>query len=399
MPLTRANVITYHHYVASVHRHPNSPYFSAFFYLPDGRRTSRSTGSSNRREAQRIADKFEDAAKEAKVGRLTETRARKAIADIFALANRQDLPSFSIRDYFERWLKVKDLEAGERTAERYRSAIKQFIQVLGAKALRDLLHLNASEITAARDAISEKLSPNTANFTLKVVRAALGAAVKENILDFNEAKRVELLARKGKQKNRRQPFTQDQIELLMKIADSEWRGMIIVGLYTGLRLGDVAVLDWRNIDLEQGILSLQDEKTGRNLVQPLAPSLVDFLVKLSPSQREGPVFARTNRIRQRHKHGGALSNQFYDLLVRAGLAEKRDHKANCKGRDSARKFNPLSFHSLRHTATSWLKNAGVSDAIARDIIGHESEAVSANYTHIDLDTKRKAIGLLPSVNC
>ena len=32
-----------------------------------------------------------------------------------------------------------------------------------------------------------------------------------------------------------------------------------------------------------------------------------------------------------------------------------------------------------------------------DIIGHESEAISAHYTHIDEETKRKAIALLPAI--
>jgi len=32
-----------------------------------------------------------------------------------------------------------------------------------------------------------------------------------------------------------------------------------------------------------------------------------------------------------------------------------------------------------------------------DIIGHESEAISAHYTHIDGETKRKAVALLPAI--
>lgn len=44
-----------------------------------------------------------------------------------------------------------------------------------------------------------------------------------------------------------------------------------------------------------------------------------------------------------------------------------------------------------------LKNAGVSDSFARDIIGHESAAVSANYTHIDAAKKRAALGKMPDV--
>jgi integrase len=60
-------------------------------------------------------------------------------------------------------------------------------------------------------------------------------------------------------------------------------------------------------------------------------------------------------------------------------------------------MSEISFHALRHTATSLLKNAGVSDVIARDIIGHESEAVSRTYTHIESETKRAALDKLPDV--
>ena len=70
--------------MASLRRVPRSPYWIACFTLPDGTRTNRSTGTADKRQAQRIANDFEDAADEAKAGRLTEARARKTIADIFA---------------------------------------------------------------------------------------------------------------------------------------------------------------------------------------------------------------------------------------------------------------------------------------------------------------------------
>jgi hypothetical protein len=44
-----------------------------------------------------------------------------------------------------------------------------------------------------------------------------------------------------------------------------------------------------------------------------------------------------------------------------------------------------------------LKNAGVSDVVARDIIGHESQAISRSYTVIDMDTKRKAVNSMPDL--
>ena len=75
------------------------------------------------------------------------------------------------------------------------------------------------------------------------------------------------------------------------------------------------------------------------------------------------------------------------------MAPPRSHNASRNGRDGKRKGNALSFHCLRHTATSLLKNAGVSEAVAMDIIGHDSRAISANYTHIEVAAKRKAVTL------
>jgi integrase len=71
-----------------------------------------------------------------------------------------------------------------------------------------------------------------------------------------------------------------------------------------------------------------------------------------------------------------LSNQFREVMASAGLVQSRgDHnkKEGKAGRGARRQMSDVSFHSLRHTATSLLKNAGVSDVVARDITGHESE--------------------------
>jgi integrase len=82
-------------------------------------------------------------------------------------------------------------------------------------------------------------------------------------------------------------------------------------------------------------------------------------------------------------------------MADVGLVESRNHRANGNGRSSARAFNEIGFHALRHTATSLMKNAGISPAVVQDIIGHDSPAVSAQYTHIDGATKRKALDAMP----
>ena len=54
-------------------------------------------------------------------------------------------------------------------------------------------------------------------------------------------------------------------------------------------------------------------------------------------------------------------------------------------------------YGLRHTATSMLKNAGVPEAVAMDIIGHDSEVISRHYTHIESNAKRAALRKLPDL--
>lgn len=100
----------------------------------------------------------------------------------------------------------------------------------------------------------------------------------------------------------------------------------------------------------------------------------------------------------KNEHTAALSNAFYEILVQAGLADARTHQRTGSGRSARRKLSELSFHSLRHSATSLMKNAGISAPIVQDIVGHESEAISANYTHIDEQTKRLALDSLPDIS-
>lgn len=89
-----------------------------------------------------------------------------------------------------------------------------------------------------------------------------------------------------------------------------------------------------------------------------------------------------------------------DLTERASrgtLATERNHQRTDEGRSVRRQQNEISFHCLRHTATSLMKNAGVSLGIVQEFIGHDSPAISANYTHIEMDAMRRAGDCLPDI--
>jgi len=351
-----------------------------------------------KRLAEKIAQQYEDSSREARAGRLTELQARRVIGDIYSIANKDSLQSSTIKDFCEAWLKRKELEANERTHERYVTAISHFLKYPGSKVTRDISHLTAKEITGFRDHMVKALSANSANYSVKVLRAMLNQARRDGLVETNEASRITLIP--NVKKFERRPFTLAEIKKVLAAAEDEWKGMILTGLYTGLRLGDIAFLTWSNIDLHQKELVVKTQKTGRRQIIPLAGPLLQYFESLpSSDDPNSPIFPKAQNLKTRNPHGGPLSNQFYEILVSAGLMPSRNYKnqKEAKGRDSKRQLNEISFHSLRHTATSLLKNAGVSDVIARDIIGHDSAAVSANYTHIDQSTKRDALNKLPDV--
>lgn len=91
-----------------------------------------------------------------------------------------------------------------------------------------------------------------------------------------------------------------------------------------------------------------------------------------------------------------LSRQFGELLSSLELTEAQSHAAknDGKGRAAHRGKSEPSFHSLRHTATSLMKNAGISPAIVQDIIGHDSAEMSAHYTHVEHAAKKNALASL-----
>jgi integrase len=388
----------------SIHRQPGRPFwFCAFsIFNPEthkSKRVFRSTKTRDKKQALEICRAWHKAALKARNGKLSVDAARDVIArgvsDVFTVSNVESLPSASIKSWCETWLQAKAIEAGERTHERYKCIVERFSEFLGpAKSKRDLSTLQASDIARFRDYEAKERSRATANLSLKVLRVCLGEAVRQDLLTVSPAVRVKLL--KSSNESKRRPFTLAEIKRILKACadDVEWRGLVLFGLYLGQRLGDLAKLTWRAVNLETGEIAFTAHKTGRRIVLPLVQPLIDYLSALPASDNpNAPVFPCAASA----KRTAVLSSQFRDILVDAGFVEPHTHEATGKGRSRARNPSEISFHSLRHSAVTMLKAAGVSDFIAREIVGHESAAVSRQYTHLTTEDKRAAMRRLPDV--
>ena len=237
----------------------------------------------------------------------------------------------------------------------------------------------------------KRVAPSTVNKGVKVLKAALNAAVKSRQLEFNPAQHVELIQTESEGESRR-PFTSKELTALLSKASAEWRTMIYVAFYTGLRLRDCANLTWRNVELHTNTLNVLTEKTKRRQVLQLAEPLARHLSSMAGDDPDAALCPSLHG-----KNASWLSSQFYAVMVAAGIVEERGHQKTGNGRDGRRESNPVSFHSLRYNCTSALKSAGVSDSVAMDIVGHETASISRNYTKIDDTAKRAAVNKLPDI--
>ena len=386
--------------MASLRRFPRSPYWFACFTGPDGRQKQCSTKETDKRRAQKIADRYEETAKTARAGFLSERQARKVISEIYEISNREVLSGDSIEGFFSRWLKNVQVESSPKTYQRYSGVVERFLKWLGPRAALGLSHLSSVDIVRFRDHLSRKHSPSSVNLSLGTIQSALSKAFDDRLVDVNEASRVPRLDDDPQRKQERRAFTDRELRAILKVADSEWRGMTLVDAYTGMRLGDASLLRWENVELDARELRFKAEKTNREMVIPIAEPLHRYLVEIAGTDDpSAPLFPRAYATRQRDIPTGTLSNQFYRLMTKAGVVEKRTNKAKKEavGRSGRRSSGGLGFHCLRHTATTLLKTAGASDVVAREIIGHETAAVSRTYSHIDTATLRTAIDKMPDL--
>lgn len=298
----------------------------------------------------------------------------------------------TIGQHFEAWKNTFKSEVKPGTYVRYAGIADCFLTWLKAKAGADLATLQPETIERYRDHMAVRVAAGTVNVHLKVLRVALEKAVKQKVFNTNPARLVDNLDGNGR--HERRAFTLPELKKIISGADEKWKTAIFIGLYTGLRLSDVTNLTWANLDLVHQDITVKTRKTGRVQIIPIASPLLKHIGTLPAG--DDPKAPLCPGLVGRST--GWLSNQFRELLASVGLVESQGlHVKRKSGRDMRRNLSDISFHALRHTATSLLKNAGVSAAVVMDIIGHESEAISNNYTHIEAATKREAIDKMPDV--
>lgn len=202
----------------------------------------------------------------------------------------------------------------------------------------------------------------------------------------------------------RRELSIDELHRLLDAAKregDEWYALFMIGVYTGLRLGDCCRLEWTSVNLNAGIIQLIPSKTkrhahGRPVTIPIHPALRKVLEEARETRRGNssmpastmvlPIVAEAY-VSARWQVSNALARIFKGANITMSIKlEGRHH------------LTPVAtFHSLRHTFVSLAANAGVPLHVVQSIVGHESTAMTRHYYHECVDSLQQAVNAIPTL--
>lgn len=160
-------------------------------------------------------------------------------------------------------------------------------------------------------------------------------------------------------------------------AEPEWYAMILAGLKTGLRHGELIALRWRDLGSEHLTVKralwrgkVGTPKSGKERSVPIHPLLADVL---SEQPRRGELIFC-------NRDGGHLTSNMTKEPIRRAFRRAR--------------LAAAGWHTLRHTFASHLVMRGVPLKVVQELLGHANIQTTMRYAHLTPAMHRDAIALL-----
>ncbi|MEW6702005.1 MAG: tyrosine-type recombinase/integrase [Bacteroidota bacterium] len=178
----------------------------------------------------------------------------------------------------------------------------------------------------------------------------------------------------------------DQLSAICsQIKNEVIKNVFTFAFYTGMRLDEIINLRWKNVDLENCVITVGDENfTTKGRKQRFIPICEEALTSaLSQKERKTKIFSIKS----------LNCTRDYVFCKANGDRYTGDHisqsfKRACK---AAGLDNTIHFHSLRHSFASSLVQKGVPLYTIKELLGHSSIATTEIYSHLNMETLREAI--------
>ena len=238
-------------------------------------------------------------------------------------------------------------------------------------ANKSLAAIQGKDIAAYRDARLKEVGPNTVRLELALLSHLFTIAVKEWSMGglVNPVQQV----RKPKPpEGRDRRLKPGEIDKIIAATESPVLGDLTrVAIETAMRQEELAGMTWDLVDLKKRTITLPDTKNGTRRLVPLSPEAVRILSTL-PRRIDGKVWGVTPH---------AISVAWRRAVRRARAAYEKECEEKGEKPDPAFLVD-LTFHDLRHEATSRFFEKGLNPMQVAAITGHKTLQMLKRYTHL-----------------
>jgi integrase len=237
---------------------------------------------------------------------------------------------------------------------------------------KSLAQIQGKDIAAFRDErVNSGCSANTVRLDLALLSHLFTIAVKE----WGMAGLVNPVMQIRKPKlprGRDRRLLPGELERIVVASESPVLSDVVrFAIETGMRRGELSGMTWQMVDLKKRTVTLQETKNGEKRVVPLSTEAVRILSGLL-RRIDGEVW-------------GMEPDSITQAYLRAVSRARKTYEKECEKKGE--KPDPgylvdLTFHDLRHEATSRLFEKGFDTMEVRTITGHKTLQMLARYTHL-----------------
>jgi len=246
--------------------------------------------------------------------------------------------------------------------------------------------------------LADKRKAGFSGSSVHGMRTALGkvlqAAVDWNYIEHNPARGIRLGDRSPREE--RAYLLPEQVSILLASLPEPCRTLVVIAALTGLRIGELLALRWKNIDLKSGSIRVRETVHEGQFGTP----------KTKSSKRDVPMSKPVKEafLAQR-KIGAVIVADELVFKTRVGTPLNPKNLLRRVLQPACVKLNlpVIGWHSFRHTHATLLGEVGESLRTAQAILGHSDLETTLNvYTHAIPESQKRAVDkvaelLFPSV--
>lgn len=242
------------------------------------------------------------------------------------------------------------------------------------------------EIKLLQDKLVKNYSRSSINKVRTLLREAFDLAVLSELINVNPVVAVRP-PKFVKPKKKQNPFTLDEIDLILSNSNGSLRNFLGISFFTGMRGGEILALTWDDVDfytdtisvtktVSRGAINSTKTQAGTRDIEIIPQARKFFEAqRLETGLKNSFVFLQSD-MKSHHGTNVLFYKRFKDLIKKLGLEDR-------------------SMHNTRHTFASIMLNNGIEPLWVSATLGHKSLDVTLGvYTHYMPRKEKMVIGFL-----